>query len=964
MEIPLKRLDKIRWEIPKFDRRMRVPGRVYADDTLLQKMRQDKTLEQATNVAMLPGIYKYSIVMPDGHQGYGFPIGGVAAFDVKEGVISPGGVGYDVNCLAPGSKVLTEHGYWLNIEEMPAKFKLQGIKVYNIDEGHNDSSQVSFIAEREIEEGEMAVRITTESGRIIEGSIDHPVLTPEGYVYLKNIKKNDFVIVYPFEGVEFEEKKGTILGEEAFDGEDPQVISYLRERGLIPLYWNDPKVGTIARILGFAFGDGHLGKQGGRITLSFYGKEETLKELQRDLEKLGVNSNIYVRERGYHIETINGTYQGKSISTELRVTSRSFACLMEKLGMPRGKKAKTPYRIPKWIMEAPLWIKRNFLAGLFAADGSIVGFKGNTPLPINFTQAKVQELEENLIDFLGDVAKLLAEFGIKTTLYEIRSKDSVAYRLSIVGEENIRKFLGKINYEYDLEKKAKGLIAYAYLQLKERIKKERKMVMETIKRIYKETGSVKFTHEAVKDLVNKRFVERTIYNKTNQKREPRVPKDFPTFDEFMKERGYTGGFVAEKVVKVENVKPNYTKFYDIGVYHEAHNFIANGVVVHNCGVRLIRTNLREKEVRPKIKQLIDTLFKNVPSGLGSKGRIRLHWTQLDDVLADGAKWAVDNGYGWKDDLEHLEEGGRMEGANPNAVSQKAKQRGAPQLGSLGSGNHFLEIQVVDKVFNEKIAKTYGLFEGQIVVMVHTGSRGLGHQVASDYLRIMEKANRKYNVPWPDRELVSVPFQTEEGQRYFSAMKAAANFAWANRQMITHWVRESFEEVFKQKAEDLGMHIVYDVAHNIAKVEEHEVNGRKIRVVVHRKGATRAFPAGHEAIPKTYRDVGQPVLIPGSMGTASYVLAGAEGAMRETFGSTCHGAGRVLSRHAATRQFRGDRLKNELMQKGIYIRAASMRVVAEEAPGAYKNVDNVVRVVHEAGIANLVARMRPIGVAKG
>ncbi|WP_460127291.1 RtcB family protein [Thermococcus prieurii] len=384
----------------------------------------------------------------------------------------------------------------------------------------------------------------------------------------------------------------------------------------------------------------------------------------------------------------------------------------------------------------------------------------------------------------------------------------------------------------------------------------------------------------------------------------------------------------------------------------------------NCGVRLIRTNLTEKEVRPRIKELVDTLFKNVPSGLGSKGRVRLHWSQLDDVLADGAKWAVDNGYGWKEDLEHLEEGGRMDGADPNAVSQRAKQRGAPQLGSLGSGNHFLEVQVVDKIYDEEIAKAYGLFEGQVVVMVHTGSRGLGHQVASDYLRIMEKANRKYGIPWPDRELVSVPFGSEEGQRYFSAMKAAANFAWANRQMITHWVRESFEEVFKRKAEDMEMHIVYDVAHNIAKVEEHEVDGRKVKVVVHRKGATRAFPAGHPDVPRAYRDVGQPVLIPGSMGTASYVLAGAEGSMRETFGSSCHGAGRLLSRKAATRQYRGDRLRNELMRRGIYVRAASLRVVAEEAPGAYKSVDNVVSVVHQAGIAKLVARMRPMGVAKG
>ncbi len=959
--VPLKRIDKIRWEIPKFDRRMRVPGRVYADDALIEKMRGDKTLEQAANVAMLPGIYKYSIVMPDGHQGYGFPIGGVAAFDAREGIISPGGVGYDINCLAPDSKVLTEHGYWIKVEELPQKFKLQGLKVYNLDEGHNDASNVAFIAEREVEDGEMAVRITTESGRVIEGSEDHPVLTPEGYVYLGNIKEGDLVIVYPFEGVEFEERKGIILDESAFKDEDPQVLSFLREKNLIPLRWENPEIGTIARILGFALGDAHLGEMSGRITLAFYGKEETLRELKKDLEKLGINANIYVRERDYRIETTSGHYEGKSVSAELRVASRSFALLLERLGLPKGKKTDKAYRVPKWIMEAPLWIKRSFLAGFFAADGSIVEFKGNTPLPINLTQSKSEEFTGNLAEFLGDVAKLLAEFGIKTTIYEVKSKKSVTYRLSIVGEESVRAFVERINYEYDPEKKAKGLIAAAYLKLKERVREERRMAIEKARGTYERTGSVKDAHKAVKDIVNRRFVERSIYEGY---REPRIPKDFPTFEEFARERGYEGGFVAERIVKVERIRPSYDRFYDIGVYHDAHNFIANGVVVHNCGVRLIRTNLTEKEVRPRIRQLVDTLFKNVPSGLGSKGRVRLHWSQLDDVLADGARWAVENGYGWKEDLEHLEEGGRMEGADPNAVSQKAKQRGAPQLGSLGSGNHFLEVQVVDRIYDEEVARAYGLFEGQVVVMEHTGSRGLGHQVASDYLRIMEKAVKKYHVPWPDRELVSVPFQSEEGQRYFSAMKAAANFAWANRQMIVHWVRESFEEVFKRRAEDMEMSIVYDVAHNIAKLEEHEVDGRKVKVVVHRKGATRAFPPGHPDVPRAYRDVGQPVLIPGSMGTASYVLAGTEGSMREAFGSTCHGAGRLMSRHAATRRYRGDRLRNELAQRGIYVRAASLRVVAEEAPGAYKNVDNVVSVVHHAGIAKLVARMRPIGVAKG
>ncbi|HII60581.1 TPA: RNA-splicing ligase RtcB [Pyrococcus horikoshii] len=869
--VPLKRIDKIRWEIPKFDKRMRVPGRVYADEVLLEKMKNDRTLEQATNVAMLPGIYKYSIVMPDGHQGYGFPIGGVAAFDVKEGVISPGGIGYDINCLAPGTRVLTEHGYWLKIEEMPEKFKLQRLRVYNIEEGHNDFSKVVFVAEREVGSEEKAIRIVTESGKVIEGSEDHPVLTPEGYVYLRNVKEGDYILVYPFEGVPYEEKKGVILDESAFEGEDPQVVKFLRERNLIPLQWKDPKVGILARILGFALANGYISEND---NLTFHGKEEVLREVRKDLEELGIEAIVAEEDK-------------------LKVTSREFAFLLEKLGMAHDS-------IPEWIIEGPLWIKRNFLAGLFGANGSIVEFKGDVPLPITLTHSR---------ELLNDVSRILEGFKVRA---KIKMGKNGSYQLVIEDEDSIRNFLGRINYEYDPEKKARGLIAYAYLKFKELMK-----------------------------------------------------GNLMTFEEFARDRGYEGGFVAEKVIEVKSVKPEYDKFYDIGVYHSAHNFIANGIVVHNCGVRLIRTNLTEKEVRPRIKQLVDTLFKNVPSGVGSQGRIKLHWTQIDDVLVDGAKWAVDNGYGWERDLERLEEGGRMEGADPEAVSQRAKQRGAPQLGSLGSGNHFLEVQVVDKIFDPEVAKAYGLFEGQVVVMVHTGSRGLGHQVASDYLRIMERAIRKYRIPWPDRELVSVPFQSEEGQRYFSAMKAAANFAWANRQMITHWVRESFQEVFKQDPEgDLGMDIVYDVAHNIGKVEEHEVDGKRVKVIVHRKGATRAFPPGHEAVPRLYRDVGQPVLIPGSMGTASYILAGTEGAMKETFGSTCHGAGRVLSRKAATRQYRGDRIRQELLNRGIYVRAASMRVVAEEAPGAYKNVDNVVKVVSEAGIAKLVARMRPIGVAKG
>ena len=384
----------------------------------------------------------------------------------------------------------------------------------------------------------------------------------------------------------------------------------------------------------------------------------------------------------------------------------------------------------------------------------------------------------------------------------------------------------------------------------------------------------------------------------------------------------------------------------------------------NCGVRLLRTNLTEEEVKPRISELLDALFKNVPSGVGSKGKIRLKEGEIDEVLENGAQWAVENGYGWESDLEYLEENGKMEDADSDKVSDKAKKRGIPQLGSLGSGNHFLEIQRMDEIFDDDVAKTFGIEKDQITVMIHTGSRGCGHQICSDYLRTMDKAYKKYNINLPDRQLACAPVDSPEAQDYFGAMAAAANYAWTNRQMIVHWVRESFEQVFKRDAEDMNMGIVYDVAHNIAKKETHKIKGRDTEVYVHRKGATRAFGPGRIEIPAEYRGVGQPVMLPGTMGTASYILHGTETAMEETFGSTAHGAGRKMSRSGAKREYRGEEVKEALARKGIVIRANSMPVVAEEAPGAYKDVDKVVKIAHEAGISKLVGKMVPIGVVKG
>jgi tRNA-splicing ligase RtcB len=384
----------------------------------------------------------------------------------------------------------------------------------------------------------------------------------------------------------------------------------------------------------------------------------------------------------------------------------------------------------------------------------------------------------------------------------------------------------------------------------------------------------------------------------------------------------------------------------------------------NCGVRLLRTDLSEEDVHPQLERLVDQLFRDIPSGVGSKGALKLEKDEIKDVLEKGAGWAVEKGYGWQEDLDMTEERGCMKEARADKVSDRACKRGMPQLGTLGSGNHFLEIQVIEEIFEKSVAEKLRLSKGQVVIMIHSGSRGLGHQVCTDYLKVMERAVRKYNIDIPDRQLACAPLAAPEGQDYFAAMAAAANYAWANRQVMMHWTRETFGKVFRRRPEDLGMELIYDVAHNIAKIEDHVVDGKNIRVCVHRKGATRAFPPGHPDIPKAYSDIGQPVLVPGDMGTGSYLLVGTEKALRETFGSSCHGAGRLMSRTAAKKGVSGLTVQSELRDRGIIVKAASRGVLAEEAPEAYKDVNEVVRVCHEAGISLRVARMRPIGVIKG
>ena len=388
----------------------------------------------------------------------------------------------------------------------------------------------------------------------------------------------------------------------------------------------------------------------------------------------------------------------------------------------------------------------------------------------------------------------------------------------------------------------------------------------------------------------------------------------------------------------------------------------------NCGMRLVTTNLTQKDIKPHLKQLVDELFKKVPAGVGASGFVKLSANEFKKVITEGSEWCIEKGYGWKEDLKFTEEYGRIDGADVSKISDKAIKRGLSQIGTLGSGNHYLEIQVAkpEFVFDKKIADVYGINQpNQVVIMFHCGSRGFGHQVASDYLeKFLSVMDRKYKIKILDKELACAPFNSPEGQDYFAAMKGALNMSFANRQVILHRIREVFSSVLKKPAEDLGLNMVYDVAHNTAKIEEHNLDGKKKKLLVHRKGATRAFGPGREEIVKEYRDVGQPIIIGGSMETGSYLLAGTDGAMEQSFGSTCHGSGRTMSRTKAKHMFNGEQLQKDMEKRGIYVKTVTFSGLAEEAGPAYKDIDDVIDAVDSAGISKKVVRFVPIGNVKG
>ena len=970
----LKRVSDVVWELPKdYKDCMRVPGRIYLNEILLDEL-EPEVLEQIANVACLPGIYKYSIAMPDVHYGYGF-------------------------CLHPDAKVLTEHGFYYRIKDYES-LKDEKVNVFNTEDKKIEASDVKKFFK--LKPYCKIYKIKTKLGYETIATEDHPFYTPYGMIELKNLKVGDRVAIYPFEGVEYEEPSNEIIIDEndvikcmeelnLSKNSKEIILRKLKERDLIPLTYNHKKLPYLLKIMGFIFGDGSMnfiGKRGDGIIHFSSKHSEDLERIREDIKKIGYTpSRVYKKENDCYFFYVNAS---------------SLVVLLYALGVPIGNKTLNKYDFPEWIFNCKLWQKRLFLASFFGAELRKPYPRKDRKALFTFPtleMAKNTKIKEDALKFLENIVKLLNEFGVEATITKRNSThkrndgiETVRYVLTIIGtSKNLINLWAKIGYEYNRERQELGCYAVAFLKYREREINRRKTLAEKVKELFNEgkkpSEIIRLLNVSKED---ERFVKDIWYKLKNGKeiKEIRVPSNFPSYEEFINEIKVGDGLVWDEIESIEEVD-DVDEVYDFTVNHKDHNFMADNFLVSNCiggvaafdqregvispggvgfdvncGVRLIRTNLTKDEVQPKIKELIKTLFKNVPSGLGSKGILKFSKSVMDDVLEEGVRWAVKEGYGWKEDLEFIEEHGCLKDADSSYVSDKAKERGRTQLGSLGSGNHFLEVQYVEKVFDEEAAEVFGIEENQVVVMVHTGSRGLGHQICTDYLRTMEKAAKNYGIKLPDRQLACAPFESEEGQSYFKAMCCGANYAWANRQMITHWVRESFEEVFKIHAEDLEMSIVYDVAHNIAKKEEHVIDGRKVKVIVHRKGATRAFPPKHRQIPKEYKDVGQPVIIPGDMGTASYLMRGTEIAMRETFGSTAHGAGRKLSRAKALKLWKGKEIQKRLAEMGIVAMSDSKAVMAEEAPEAYKSVDLVADTCHRAGISLKVARMRPLGVIKG
>jgi len=979
------------WEIPKsFRSDMRVPARIYVSEKMLEDV-ESEALNQLINVASLPGIVKHSLAMPDIHTGYGFVIGGVAATKYPDGAISPGGIGFDQNCLPPNAKILLENGTFVSIKELERNWPSQKVQCLNFEKRNLEN--VKLIRFFKQYNNPFIYRIITSSQEKIEATKDHPIQTKEGMKEVRSLKEGEYVLLYPFKGVEYQKPSSkVILKEEDFIkvlkklGKTErgnviiQVLNKIKFCNLLPLTYDHPSLPYVLKLMGYIFGDGCISISKSSAQIQFYGEREDLEEIKKDLEKIGFRSFIYSRKRNYSFtNSYNKTYKFSRVENCLRSNSFALATLLIALGTPYGLKTSKFYRVPKWIFKAPLWQKRLFLAAFFGAELS----KPKAMNKYNFyapqlSVSKKIDLKENGKSFLKDISKLLKEFGVETSSivevpgyrYQGKKGKTTAFRLQIKeNAKNLIKLFERIGYEYNQEKKKEACLAANYLRRKLKIVKLREKARREIQKLYKGKDCENLVQKIAKKYNNKyvsvQFLLHSLFKETRwgvkkKRGKPRVAFDFLSFEEFKKRYSYGNtGLVFDEIEKIEKLP--YSNFvYDFTVNHPSHNFVANSFVVSNCGVRLLKSEYTEKEISPYLDKLATEIQKEVPSGLGRGRQIKLSIEEINKILEGGVPYLVEKGYGEKEDIENCEHQGKMEMADASCVSEKAKNRGRDQVGTLGSGNHFAEIQKVEEIFDEEVAEIFGLFKNQVVIMIHTGSRGLGHQNCTDYLRILMPIYPKYGIKLPDKELCCVPFNSPEGQRFFKAMSAACNFAWANRHMIAFYVRKAWQKVL---GKNVKLKLLYDVAHNIAKIEEHNVDGEKIKLIVHRKGATRAFPANHPEIPEKYKKVGQPVLIPGTMGTASYVCVGTEKS-KEAFWSVNHGAGRAMSRHKARKTISGQEVIKNLQKRGIIVKCYSLRGLSEEAPVAYKNITEVIDVVERAGLAKKVAKLKPLAVIKG
>ncbi|RLE40791.1 RNA-splicing ligase RtcB [Candidatus Woesearchaeota archaeon] len=969
----LKRRNEFLWEIEK-QGEMLVPGWIFADLELIKEM-DEKVYEQLSNVACLPGIQKASIAMPDAHWGYGF-------------------------CLHPDSEVLMDEGFTIKIKDLE---NVQSRVLVFKGKKRKKLCSASIKKFFKVKPYNRILKIKTDLGNEIIASEDHPFYTQHGMLKAGKLKKGDLIATYLFRGVCCSKPSNRVIVNEKLVLEKLEslgidrksfrarlIITKLKQRELLPLGYNHPKISILIKLVGFLFGDGSMNFIGKRRDgiLSFSGKKEDLEIIREDIKKLGYTPSPLHRN-------------GK----EFVVNASSLLVLMYCLGVPLGNKSKQRMRVPAWLYKAEPWQKRLFISALFGCElrkpYPRKDKKANFSAPV-LTVGKEKKLERNAYEYLNDIKNLLNEFGIKV-LYikkhrEHKAKDgTVSVHIDLVispSTENLIRLYEKVSYLYNSERKWLADIALAYLRFKHEILEEKEKVIPVVEELLRKGESYRSIAKALATAnpISERFLMDMCWKISKGKKDisPLVPKTFPTFEDFVRERTKglgKSGLVWAKIKEIKEVDYDEEFVYDLTVDDEDHNFIANGFVVSNCiggvaafdpeengvisvggvgfdincGIATLKTNLTLDEVKPKIKELVDELFARVPAGLGRRGEIRLSREEQFEVMKEGAKWVVEKGYGYEEDLDYIEENGRVDGAVPENVSETALKRERGQVGTLGSGNHYLEVQYVDEIYDEKTAKAFGFERNQILVTLHCGSRALGHQIGTDYLKILAAASRKYGIKIRERELVCAPINSPEGQRYFGAVNCAVNYAFANRQVIAHLSREAFKKVFP----DAELKMFYNIGHNTVKVEWHDVDGNKKRLYVHRKGSTRSFGPGREELPKAYREIGQPVLIGGTMGTCSYVLVGTKEGEKISFGSVCHGAGRTMSRHQAKRTWRGTELVKLLWEKyGIYVRAHSMPGLAEEAPGAYKDVTKVVDVIHNSGLAKKVIKVKPLGVVKG